>query len=136
MTTPYQDTTATNPASTSTSTLTGPTKAAPEGSSSPRPSTSTTLCEADQPKPKPKPQTPARYLYTERVAPPNPDYKPKPPSKLSKFMSKFQSPAVKSTKAKKKEEEDEEKRTGIKTYTAIGAPQGSGQWTADAVGNI
>ncbi|KAK3987240.1 hypothetical protein QBC44DRAFT_331967 [Cladorrhinum sp. PSN332] len=136
MTTPYKD--VTTKASTSTSTLT-----APKDSLEPRTSTSTTLCEQQQASKPPqqaeagkKLETPTRYLYTERVAPPNPDYQRKPPSKLSKFMSKFQSPAVKATKSKKKQEEDEEKRTGVKTYTAIGAPQGSGQWTADAIGNV
>ncbi|KAK4161073.1 hypothetical protein QBC43DRAFT_303308 [Cladorrhinum sp. PSN259] len=122
MTTPYQDTTATT--------------TEPE-TKEPRTSTSgTTLNDQPIDQPKRKPETPARYLYVDRVAPPNPNYVPKPPSRLSKFMSKFQSPAVKSTKAKKKAEEDEEKRTGIRTYTPIGAPSGGSQWTADAVGGL
>ncbi|KAK0726363.1 hypothetical protein B0T21DRAFT_33206 [Apiosordaria backusii] len=81
-------------------------------------------------------ETPARYLYYEKVAEPNPDYVAKPPSKLSKFMSKFQSPAVKATKAKRQAEIDEERRTGVKVYTPAGAPMGSGQHVGNSIGNF
>ncbi|KAK4201012.1 hypothetical protein QBC40DRAFT_278978 [Triangularia verruculosa] len=81
-------------------------------------------------------ETPARYLYHEKVAEPNPDYVAKPPSKFSQFMSKFQSPAVKATKAKRQAEIDEEKRTGIKVYTPAGAPMGSGAHVANSIGNF
>ncbi|KAK0671657.1 hypothetical protein QBC41DRAFT_218829 [Cercophora samala] len=78
-------------------------------------------------------ETPARYLYYEKVGEPDPNYVPKPPSKLSKFMSKFQSPMVKATKAKRQAEIDEERRTGVKVYTPAGAPMGSGQNVGNSV---
>ncbi|KAK4171277.1 hypothetical protein QBC36DRAFT_199688, partial [Triangularia setosa] len=81
-------------------------------------------------------ETPARYLYYEKVREANPDYVAKPPSKLSKFMAKFQSPAVKATKAKRQAEIDEEMRTGIKVYTPGGAPMGSGQHIGNSLGNF
>ncbi|KAK4671486.1 hypothetical protein QC764_606280 [Podospora pseudoanserina] len=80
-----------------------------------------------------QPQAPTRYLYYEKVGEPDPNYVPKPPSKLAKFMAKFQSPMVKATEAKRQAEIDEEKRTGIKVYTPAGAPMGSGQHIGNAL---
>lgn len=73
---------------------------------------------------------PARYLYYERKGPGNPDAQPKPKSKLSKFLSKFQSPAVKQTNAARERERLEEERTGVKVYTALGTPGSTNQSTA------
>lgn len=82
----------------------------------------------------PKPYTPQRYVYYERTGVPNPDAQPKPKSRLSKFLSRFQSPAVKSTLAAREREKLEEERRGVKIYTPIAAPSGSKAWAAESLG--
>ncbi|GAB1319529.1 hypothetical protein MFIFM68171_09739 [Madurella fahalii] len=81
-----------------------------------------------------KPQTPQRYVYYERTGVPNPDAQPKPKSKLSRFLSRFQSPAVKSTLAARERQKLEEERRGVKIYTPLGAPSGGKAWAAEALG--
>ncbi|KAK4189453.1 hypothetical protein QBC35DRAFT_472672 [Podospora australis] len=71
-------------------------------------------------------EIPDRYTYVERIGEPNPNAQAKPPSKLSKFFSKFQSPAVKKTNAAREKEKLEEERTGVRVYTPMPAPVGSG----------
>ncbi|KAK4141803.1 uncharacterized protein C8A04DRAFT_30648 [Dichotomopilus funicola] len=68
-----------------------------------------------------------QYIYTERVGPPNLDAQPKKKSKLSKFLSTFQSSAVQQTNAAREREKLEEQRTGVRKTAAMGAPQGTGQ---------
>ncbi|KAK4651868.1 hypothetical protein QC762_606280 [Podospora pseudocomata] len=94
---------------------------------------STVVPDSEAPTTGKQPQAPTRYLYYEKVGEPDPNYVPKPPSKLAKFMAKFQSPMVKATEAKRQAEIDEEKRTGIKVYTPAGAPMGSGQHIGNAL---
>lgn len=73
---------------------------------------------------------PARYVYQERVGAPNPDAQPKQKSKVGRFLSKFQSPAVKQTNAARDRELLEQERTGVKTYTPLGTPGSANQATA------
>jgi hypothetical protein len=71
-----------------------------------------------------------RYTRYERTGNPNPDAQPKHKSKLNKFMSKFQSPAVKRTVAARERELLEEERTGIKKHTTGSAASDAGPATA------
>jgi len=80
--------------------------------------------------PEPAANDPPRYLYRQRVGPGNPNAEQKPKSKLAKFMSKFQSPAVQQTKAARDREILEEERTGVRVLTPAGAVAGSMQATA------
>ncbi|KAK4150398.1 hypothetical protein C8A00DRAFT_36994 [Chaetomidium leptoderma] len=72
-------------------------------------------------------EEPQRYVYGVRTAAPNPNAQLKPKSKLSKFMSKFESPAVRKTKAAHERQKLEEERTGIKIYTPMAAPGSTSQ---------
>jgi hypothetical protein len=73
---------------------------------------------------------PDRYLYYKKTGrAPNPDAQLKPKSKLSSFLSKFQSPAVKKTNDARDRELLEEERRGVKIYTATGVPTGADQNT-------
>ena len=77
-----------------------------------------------------KKYTPEPYTYTKRTGPGNPDAQPKEKSKLGKFLSKFQTDAVKKSNAAREREKLEEERTGIKKYTASGAPGSTTQSAA------
>ncbi len=63
---------------------------------------------------------------------PNPDAQPKEKSKVSKFLTKFQSSAVKATNEAREREKLEEERTGRKIYTPTGVPQGASAWMAES----
>ncbi|KAK0702233.1 hypothetical protein B0H67DRAFT_393913 [Lasiosphaeris hirsuta] len=69
-----------------------------------------------------------RYVYVEKVSEPKPDAAPKIKSRISKFMSKFQSPAVRATKAAREREQLEEVRTGVKKYQAMDVSRSSNGW--------
>lgn len=68
-----------------------------------------------------EPQPSLEYLYIERK-PPRPDYTPKPKSKFSQFISKFQTSAVKQTEAIRQHEQEEAKRTGVQKIQAQATP--------------
>ncbi|KAK3356548.1 hypothetical protein B0T25DRAFT_536966 [Lasiosphaeria hispida] len=69
-----------------------------------------------------------RYVYVEKRSEPKPNIAPKTKSKLSRFMSKFQSPAVQATKAAREREQLEEVRTGVKKYQATDVSRSSNGW--------
>jgi hypothetical protein len=79
---------------------------------------------------KEKELVPERYTYVKKTGPANPDAQPKEKSKLGKFLTKFQSPAVKKTNAAREKELLEEERTGTKKYTVLGTPGSTNQSTA------
>lgn len=85
--------------------------------------TATTTTNADK--------EPPRYTYIERSGrAPNPDAQPKPKSKLSKFMSKLQSPAVRQTNEARERQKLEEERRGVTICTTMGTPSTATQATA------
>ena len=61
------------------------------------------------------------YVYVERKEP-RPDFTRKPKSKLSKFLSKFQSPAVKKTEQIREQELEEAEQTGVRKIQTHNAP--------------
>ncbi|KAL2151002.1 hypothetical protein VTH82DRAFT_6100 [Thermothelomyces myriococcoides] len=75
--------------------------------------------------------TPPEYRYMARKQPagPNPDAQPKHKSRLSRFLAKFQSPAVQQANAARERRKVEEERAGVATQTPAGAPAGSWQST-------
>lgn len=64
---------------------------------------------------------PIEYVYIERKAP-RPEFAPKPKSKLNKFISKFQSSAVKQTEAIRQHGQEEAERTGVRKIQSQAAP--------------
>lgn len=78
---------------------------------------------------------PARtaYVYVEKHGTPNPDAKPKEKSRLGKFLSKFQSPAVKGTTAARDRVKLEEERTGVKKVQVTDVDKSSNAWAAEHV---
>ncbi len=78
-----------------------------------------------------------RYIYTKKTGrPPNPDAQPKSKSALGKFMSKFQSPAVRQGNDARDRELLEEERTGVKIWTATETPTGQGSAGAFQAGGV
>ena len=78
-----------------------------------------------------------RYLYyTETGRPPNPDAQPKPQSALGKFMTKFQSPAVRQGNEARDRELLEEERKGVKVWTATETPTGAGSAGSFQAGGV
>ena len=77
-----------------------------------------------------KPQRPPAqpYVYIEKVGTPNPDAQPKTKSKFSNFLSKFQSPAVKATKAARERELLKQERTGVRTVQVTDMNRSSNAW--------
>ncbi|KAK0614728.1 hypothetical protein B0T14DRAFT_528967 [Immersiella caudata] len=78
-----------------------------------------------------KPEAPAarsQFAYVDRRITPNPDAQPKQKGKLSKFLSKFQSPAVKATNAIREREMLEQERTGVKKVSATDTSRSSNAW--------
>ena len=69
---------------------------------------------------------PPQYTWTERTGhTPQPDAQLKEKSKLSQFLLKFQSPAVRQADKKRELMKLEEKRTGVRKYRQGGTPEGS-----------
>ncbi|KAK4211343.1 hypothetical protein QBC37DRAFT_427113 [Rhypophila decipiens] len=82
----------------------------------------------------PKPPTTMQYHYVEQSKKgPQPDYVPKPKSKFSKFLSKFQSPAVKSTLAAREAKQVEDIRKGVKTTQVSDVGRSSNAWAATSL---
>ncbi len=78
-----------------------------------------------------------RYIYTKKTGrPPNPDAQLKPKSALSKFMSKFQSPAVRQGNEARDRELLEEERRGVKIWTATETPTGAGSAGSFQAGGV
>lgn len=73
-------------------------------------------------------QPPARYLYHTQRDPLNHFAQSKPLSKLSKFMSKFQSRRVRDSVAAHKRSKLEEDRTRREPYPPLGMPQSVKAW--------
>ncbi|KAK3314398.1 hypothetical protein B0H66DRAFT_568361 [Apodospora peruviana] len=70
-----------------------------------------------------------QYVYYKKNKKrPQPDTAPKEMSRLSKFMSKFQSPAVKATKSIREREEEEDRRLGITRTEVTDVGRSSNAW--------
>lgn len=75
-----------------------------------------------------------QYYYVEPSKKgPQPDYVPKPKSKLSKLLSKFQSPAVKATLAKQDQAKAEDIRRGVKTTQVSDVGRSGNAWAATSL---
>ena len=59
---------------------------------------------------------------------PQSDYQAKPKSRLSKFMSRFQSPAVKATNSIREREREEEVKSGVTKTQVSDAGRSSNAW--------
>ena len=92
----------------------------------PSKASSFTLQDLDGNKPE-NPSIPQQYVYIEKRTP-NPDAKPKSKSKIGKFLSKFQSPAVKATTAIHERAKLEQERTGIRKTQATDVARSSNAW--------
>ncbi|KAK3299889.1 uncharacterized protein B0H64DRAFT_379369 [Chaetomium fimeti] len=78
----------------------------------------------------PPTREPRQYVYVDKRVAPNPDAQPKPKSRLSRFLSKFESSVVRQANAAREREALEAERTGVRKYAATGAPGNSTQSTA------
>ncbi|KAH6853279.1 hypothetical protein B0I37DRAFT_348747 [Chaetomium sp. MPI-CAGE-AT-0009] len=72
---------------------------------------------------------PGQYVYIDKRVTPNPDAQPKPKSRLSKFLSKFESAAVRQANAAREREALEAERTGVRKYASSGTPGSAMQST-------
>ncbi|KAK5655107.1 hypothetical protein OQA88_6006 [Cercophora sp. LCS_1] len=82
--------------------------------------------EDDVTKPQPPPVR-QQYIYTTQKKA-NPNAQPKTQSKLSAFLSKFRSPAVKATTAIRDREDLEAERTGVVKNRVMDTGRSSNAW--------
>lgn len=83
-----------------------------------------------------KPAGRQQYYYVEKSKKgPQPDYVPKPKSKFSKFLSKFQSPAVKATLDAQEKMKTEDIRKGVKTTQVSDVGRSDNAWAATSLAN-
>jgi len=75
-----------------------------------------------------------RYVYVSERVEPKPEAVAKPQSRFSKFMTKFQSPAVKATKAAHAREMLEQERTGVKKVQVFDSRMSSTSWAVAGAG--
>ncbi|KAK4448775.1 hypothetical protein QBC34DRAFT_406708 [Podospora aff. communis PSN243] len=78
-----------------------------------------------------KPEAPAarsQYAYVDKRIKANPDAQPKKKGKLSSFLSKFQSPAVKASTAIREREMLEQERTGVVKVSVTDTNRSSNAW--------
>ena len=83
----------------------------------------------DQPPENTTTHEPGQYVYVARRTTPNPDAQPKPKSRLSKFLSKFESSAVRQANASREEKRLEAERTGVHKRSVSVVPGNAGQST-------
>ncbi|KAH6651233.1 hypothetical protein F5144DRAFT_558848 [Chaetomium tenue] len=92
--------------------------------------TTTTTTQTPTNNPPQPPREPQQYTYISKRTTPNPDAQPKQKSRLGKFLSKFESSAVRQANAVKESKRLEAERTGVHKLAATGTPGNAAQSTA------
>ncbi|EAQ93744.1 predicted protein [Chaetomium globosum CBS 148.51] len=77
--------------------------------------------------PQQPPHEPHQYIYVSKRTTPNPDAQPKQKSRLSRFLSKFESSAVRQANAARESKRLEAERTGVHTLAVTGTPGNAAQ---------